>query len=142
MGRPKLPPHVPPPAAGEAMRDGDVTPEDLDADSTPIGGRAIGDRPFGRFLMTVLWPSFGTAVVAVGLFFSMVDPHELIVVGVHLADDREAAYTIGFFLFWALFAFSSALTWVLMRSGAASPPTPLLRNDDDRRHRDKALIGR
>lgn len=130
------------PAAAGAPRDGDVTLEELGVAAPSPAPRPIGDRPVGRFLMAVLWPSFGTAVVAVGLFFSMVDPHELVVVGVHLADDREAAYTVGFFVLWGLFAFSSALTWVLTRGIAAAPPAPLLQSEEDRRHRDKALIGR
>jgi hypothetical protein len=78
--------------------------------------QAFGERRLGRFMMQVLWPSFLMASVAVGLFFSMIDPQELVFIGLHLADSREAAYTVGFFLFWALFAASSALTWMLASS--------------------------
>lgn len=77
-----------------------------------------GDRPAGRFLMQVLWPSFLVAIVAEGLFFSMVDPQELALFGVALADSREAAYTVGFLMFWVLFSLSSGLTWLLSRSTA------------------------
>jgi len=80
---------------------------------TPADPKPIGERRIGRFMMQVLWPSFLMAAVAVGVFFSMIDPQELVFIGLHLADTREAAYTVGFFLFWALFAASSALTWVL-----------------------------
>ena len=73
----------------------------------------VGERRFGQFLMQVLWPSFLMAAVAVGVVFSMIDPQELVIVGLHLADSREAAYTAGFFLFWILLAASSALTWLL-----------------------------
>lgn len=79
-----------------------------------------GDRPLGRFLMQVLWPSFLTATVAAGVLFSMIDPEELVFVGVSLADTREGAYTVGFFLFWILFALSSSLTW-LLTTGLAPP---------------------
>jgi hypothetical protein len=103
--------------------------------------KPIGDRRFGRFMMQVLWPAFLVSVVAEGLLFSMVDPHELVIVGVHLADSREAAYTVGFFVFWALFSLACGLTWILCR-GEPQPPTSLLQNDDDRKHRDKSLIGR
>ena len=82
-----------------------------DADAKPFGERRIG-----RFMMQVLWPSFLMAAVAVGVVFSMIDPQELVFIGLHLADSREAAYTVGFFVFWALFAASSALTWVLSTS--------------------------
>jgi hypothetical protein len=74
-----------------------------------------GDRPAGRFLMQVLWPAFLVAVIAEGLFFSMVDPQHLELLGFSIADDRRSAYTIGFFLFWVLFSLSSGLTWLLSR---------------------------
>ena len=82
----------------------------------------FGERRLGRFMMQVLWPSFLMAAVAVGVFFSMIDPEELVFVGLHLADSREASYTVGFFLFWVLFALSSSLTWILA-SGTAEPPS-------------------
>ena len=102
--------------------------------------KPIGDRRLGRFLMQVLWPAFLMSIVAEGVFFSMIDPHELDVVGLHLADSREAAYTIAFFLFWILFTVCSSLTFVLAQGSA--PPPPLLQTEEDRKHRDKALIGR
>lgn len=102
--------------------------------------KPIGDRRAGRFLMQVLWPAFLMAIVAEGVFFSMIDPHELTVVGVHLADSREGAYTVGFLLFWVLFTASSALTYVLAHG--TEPPPNLLVTPEDRKHQDKALIGR
>lgn len=85
--------------------------------------KAIGERSFGRFLMQVLWPAFLVAIVAEGVFFSMVDPHELVIVGIHLADSRGAAYTVGFLMFWALFTISSALTYILV-NGLGDPSGP------------------
>jgi len=84
---------------------------------------SIGGRRLGRFMMQVLWPAFLMAIVAEGLFFSMIDPHELVIVGLHLADSREAAYTVGFFLFWLLFACSSGITYLLSH-GMEEPPSP------------------
>lgn len=75
--------------------------------------KPIGDRPVARFIMQVLWPSFLVASVAAGVFFSIIDPHELAVVGAHLADSREAAYTVGFLMFWGLLALGCSLTWIL-----------------------------
>ena len=80
--------------------------------------KPIGDRRFSRFMMQVLWPAFLVSIVAEGIFFSLIDPHELDVVVTHLSDSREAAYTIGFFAFWALFTASSALTYVLGNASA------------------------
>lgn len=83
---------------------------------------SIGGRRLGRFMMQVLWPAFMMAIVAEGLFFSMVDPQELVIVGLHLADSREAAYTVGFFLFWLLFACSSGITYLLSHGMEELPP--------------------
>jgi hypothetical protein len=102
--------------------------------------KPIGDRKVGRILMQVLWPAFLMSIVAEGVFFSMIDPQELDVVGLHLADSREAAYTIGFFVFWGLFTISSGLTYLLAHGG--QPPAELLQTPEDRKHQDKALIGR
>lgn len=60
-------------------------------------------------LMYVLWPSFLAAGAAEVLFFTVVDPADF-------EGGRLAAYSVGFFLFWALAAASSALTCFLQRS--------------------------
>lgn len=88
----------------------------MDDDRPPIGSRRLG-----RFMMQVLWPAFLMAIVAEGVLFSMVDPQELVIVGLHLADSREAAYTIGFFVFWALFSACSSLTFFLTLGGSGLP---------------------
>lgn len=61
--------------------------------------------------IVVLWPSFLAAGVAEVLFFTVFDPSEF-------GASRTLAYTAGFFLFWALAASSSALTWFLERGAA------------------------
>jgi hypothetical protein len=50
--------------------------------------------------IAVLWPSFLTAVVATGAFFSAFDPDELYPFGADLEISRLGAYSIGFLLFW------------------------------------------
>jgi len=105
-----------------------------------MSAKPIGDRPLGRALMFVLWPAFLMSAVAEGVFFSLIDPHELVIVGVHLSDSREATYTVAFFLFWALFSLCSALTYLLVVT--TRPPPSLLQDPVDRAHQDKALIGR
>jgi hypothetical protein len=75
--------------------------------------KPVGERKRGRFLMQVLWPAFLLAAITEGIFFSMIDPLDLEVVVVRLSSSREAAYTIGFFAFWALFTASSAMTYLL-----------------------------
>ena len=91
-------------------------------------GLPLGDRRMARLLMQVLWPSFMVAIIGEGLLFSLIDPHELVVVGVHLADSREAAYTIGFFILWFLLALSSFITWWL---ACGEPPQVTSRDDLD-----------
>lgn len=71
-----------------------------------------------RLLMIVLWPSFLVAIVAEGLFFSLIDPF-----GGSLGDNEDslsplATYTIGFFLLWLFCALSSSLTCYLGESRA------------------------
>lgn len=67
-----------------------------------------------RLIMIVLWPSFLVAIVAEGFFFSLFDPHDLAMVGVHLEAPPLATYTIGFFFFWMFCALASMLTCYLM----------------------------
>lgn len=76
-------------------------------------------------LMWVLWPSFLVAIAMDGIVFSAFDPLELTYNGDPLFDDRMAAYTIGFLVFWLFAAGSSALTCYLqstLRGGAGSCP--------------------
>lgn len=92
------------------------------ADSPDAGApEAPGMRPAARVVMQVLWPAFLLAIVAEGIFFSMIDPAELRVVDRYLNGSREAAYTIAFFVFWALFACASGITWFLGRTIGVPP---------------------
>lgn len=69
-----------------------------------------------RRLMWILWPGFVTAIPAVGLVFTLVDPADLHAFGAPLEVSPLGAYTLGFLLFWALGAGCSALTVLLQRS--------------------------
>lgn len=75
-----------------------------------------------RIVMQVLWPAFLMAVVAEGITFSLVDPQELNFVAAYLNDSRAAAYTVSFFVFWALFACSSGITYFLAHGVDGPPP--------------------
>lgn len=68
-----------------------------------------------RCLMWVLWPSFLVAIPASGVYFSLFDPVDLDLLGLHVAADRGSAYTVGFLAFWLLGAASSALTLFVAR---------------------------
>ncbi|MFT0533479.1 hypothetical protein ACMHYJ_11735 [Castellaniella hirudinis] len=69
-----------------------------------------------RDLMWILWPSFLIGGVASGLVFALVDPLDLVFLGEWRAS-RLTVYTLGFFLFWAMAALSSALTLRLAPRG-------------------------
>ena len=54
--------------------------------------------------IAVLWPSFLTAIVATGLFFSAFDPDDLFPFGEDTEVSRLGIYSIGFLLFWLITA--------------------------------------
>jgi hypothetical protein len=66
-----------------------------------------------RIAMSVLWPSFLTAALAEGCFFSLFDPAELAHLGGTLLTP-VAVYSIAFFMFWTLCALASMLTCYLI----------------------------
>lgn len=79
--------------------------------SNPTHGKPLL-RPM---LMIVLWPAFLMACVATGLFFSLVDPLEMIVLDQRIQVHIMGVYTIGFFAFWLLGILSSSLTALLVQ---------------------------
>ncbi|NYT66437.1 hypothetical protein H0A58_10735 [Alcaligenaceae bacterium] len=62
-----------------------------------------------RVLMWILWPSFLIAGATSATVFALVDPLDMLLLG-HLEVSRAQAYAGGFFLFWGMAAFSSALS--------------------------------
>ncbi len=57
--------------------------------------------------ISVLWPSFATAIVATGIFFSAFNPRDLVPFNLDIDISPLAAYSIGFFVFWLLAIMSS-----------------------------------
>lgn len=82
-----------------------------------------------KTVIWIFWPSFLVAIVAEGLFFTIVDPTELVVFGEPLLASRTGIYSVGFFLFWAFAAASSALTCFLQRTAAQVNQCPLPMKD-------------
>jgi len=78
-----------------------------------------------RALASVAWPSFLVAGVAQSLFFTLFDPADMSLFGSPVELGRTAVYSIGFFLFWAVCAASSALTSLLLKSAAEINRCPL-----------------
>ncbi|MRH78944.1 hypothetical protein GH984_09555 [Spiribacter sp. C176] len=63
-----------------------------------------------------LWPAFLAAGIATLLFFSGIDPETLRLQTVpNWEISRTAGYSIGFLMFWAVAALSSAVSVLLAR---------------------------
>lgn len=68
---------------------------------------ALDQMPAAQIVISVLWPSFLTAIFASGLFFSAFNPVDLVPFNLDLAVSPLAAYSVGFLLFWLIAAISS-----------------------------------
>jgi len=64
----------------------------------------------GKRLMWILWPSFIVGGVAEAVFFTLIDPQELYLLGEPVHWSPIAVYSVGFFMFWLVAAASSAFT--------------------------------
>ena len=60
-----------------------------------------------QHMIAVLWPSFLTAIVATGVFFSAFDPRDLVPFNFDFEASPLAAYSVGFLVFWLITAVSS-----------------------------------
>lgn len=67
-------------------------------------------------LMWIAWPAFLMAGVLEMMVFAFVDPESLQWFDQPINLSREGVYTLAFFLFWAVFMASGALTTMLSRS--------------------------
>jgi hypothetical protein len=72
----------------------------------------------------ILWPSFIVGGIAETIFFTFFDPMEMQFFG-EIGVSRVAVYSIGFLLFWAFAAASSAFTCFLQRSAEEINRCPL-----------------
>lgn len=64
-------------------------------------------------LMWVVWPAFLAACVLELVVFALVDPNDLAWGGHPIGLSRQATYTAGFFVFWAISMVASGLTALL-----------------------------
>ncbi|VFR32264.1 putative inner membrane protein [plant metagenome] len=71
-----------------------------------------------RSLMWIVWPSFMAAAATTAVVFALVDPLDIVVFG-YVPVSRQAGYSAGFFLFWGMATFSSALSLFLSRGKVA-----------------------
>ncbi|MDH5436413.1 MAG: hypothetical protein OEX83_06600 [Gammaproteobacteria bacterium] len=73
------------------------------------------DIPKIQKIVAILWPSFLMAGFATILFFTAFDPVDMLMTTRFADASRMGAYTVGFFLFWALTASSCMLTCYFQR---------------------------
>jgi len=72
--------------------------------------------PMVQVVSSVLWPAFILAGAATGVFFTFLDPVEVLDCQGKAPLGHTAAYTIGFFGFWLLAAASSLATLYFYRT--------------------------
>jgi hypothetical protein len=72
----------------------------------------------GKRLIWILWPSFIVGGIAEAVFFTLINPQELYLLGQPVYWSSTAVYSVGFFMFWGIAAASSAFTCFLQRSAA------------------------
>jgi len=93
--------------------------------TTEVDDERPRTRRWARLLGPVLWPSFLVAAIATAIFFAHIDP--LTLQAQTLTDwqiSRQAGYTVGFLMFWAVCAGSSALTMYLGATPVPDSPGP------------------
>lgn len=67
-----------------------------------------------KMIIWVLWPSFGAATVAEVVFFTLIDPQQLYLLGQPVSLSPIATYSIGFLLFWLICAGASLTTYLML----------------------------
>jgi len=67
-----------------------------------------------RLVIWVLWPAFVAAAIAEAIFFTLIDPAQLYLLGERVEWSATATYSTGFFLFWLVCIGSSLMTYWMM----------------------------
>lgn len=87
--------------------------------------------------INLLWISFFTAAVGETVFFAVIDPQLLYLLGEPVAWSPMVVYSVGFFLFWGLTALTAVLVAWLQKPGEAVNREPEIRA---RQARDKVQL--
>ncbi|MEI7430608.1 MAG: hypothetical protein WCL27_09140 [Betaproteobacteria bacterium] len=67
-----------------------------------------------KHIIWVFWPAFIAAGIAETVFFTVIDPKQLYLLGQAVELSTTATYSIGFLMFWAICAGSSLMTWFML----------------------------
>lgn len=66
----------------------------------------------------ILWPSFLTAALGEMVFFALINPQELYLLGEPVYWSPMAVYSVGFLMFWGLTAMTAWLCMFFQRSAS------------------------
>ena len=67
-----------------------------------------------KLVIWILWPAFVAAGIAEILFFTVIDPQQLFLLGRPVELPAIATYSIGFLMFWLICTGSSLMTWFML----------------------------
>jgi hypothetical protein len=67
-----------------------------------------------KMIIWVLWPSFTAAGIAEVVFFTLIDPKQLYLLGQPIEVSAMATYSIGFLMFWLICAGASLMTYFML----------------------------
>ncbi|WP_301100503.1 hypothetical protein [Propionivibrio sp.] len=67
-----------------------------------------------KHIIWVLWPAFIAAGIAEIVFFTVIDPQQLFLLGQPVELSPMATYSIGFLMFWLICTGSSLMTWFML----------------------------
>ena len=67
-----------------------------------------------KMVIWVLWPAFAAAGIAEVVFFTLIDPQQLYLLGQPINVSPMTTYSIGFLLFWLLCSGASLMTFLML----------------------------
>jgi len=67
-----------------------------------------------KMIIWVLWPAFAAAGIAEVVFFTLIDPQQLYLLGEPISASPMTTYSIGFLLFWMVCAGACLMTWFML----------------------------
>jgi hypothetical protein len=90
-----------------------------------------------KMIIWVLWPAFAAAGIAEVVFFTLIDPQQLFLLGQPINVSPMTTYSIGFLMFWLVCAGASLMTYFML---PADVKNALTRHAED--HPDLTRRGR
>lgn len=70
-----------------------------------------------KHIIWVLWPAFIASGIAESVFFTVIDPQQLYLLGKPVELPAIATYSLGFLMFWIICSGSSLMTWFMLPQG-------------------------